>query len=259
MRPLALRRQGGKWGVTPQPMRSNSALESVAVAGADDVWAVGEDRADPQATKPLAMHWNGKAWKVVPGPAVPTGSFSDVEVASDGTVWATGWADVGGQEHAAVYRYDGKTWEPLTEGLEGGVNGNTLAVLAKDDAWLGMNGGLAHFDGKRWTLVNDLPADGVPTGLVAAGPKDIWLAGIDHSAGVPIGSSLLMHYDGSSWKRIAAPAGSTQLYDLTLRAGRPVAWASGSRVRTSCPRPSSWSTTGRSSSRRPARPTRTAP
>lgn len=223
VRPLALRWQGGKWNVTPQPMSTNSTLNSVAVVKADDVWAVGEDRSDPQATKPLTMHWNGTAWKVVPGPPVPTGSFSDVKVGADGAVWASGWANVAGREHAAVYRYAGNTWESLTAGLEGGINGNTLAVLSKDDAWLGMNSGLAHFDGSRWERISDLPANGVPTGIVAASPNDIWLAGIDHNSGIPIGSSLLMHYNGSTWTRVAAPGGSTQLYDLALRGGRPVA------------------------------------
>lgn len=223
VRPLALRWQNGKWNVTSQPMTTNSMLTSVSVAGANDVWAVGEDRTDPSATKPLVMHWNGQTWAVVPGPAVPTGSFSDVQVASDGSVWVTGWAAVDGREHAVVYRYAGHDWELLSAGLEGAINGNTLAVVSKDDVWLGMYGGLAHFDGSRWVVVSDLPQDGVPTALEATGPDDVWLAGVDHGSGTPIGSSLLMHYDGTSWTRVAAPPGSTQLYDLELRGVRPVA------------------------------------
>lgn len=46
-RPFALQWKAGRWVATPQPMRTDSTLESVAIAGPADVWAVGEDRADP--------------------------------------------------------------------------------------------------------------------------------------------------------------------------------------------------------------------
>jgi hypothetical protein len=221
-RPLALRWDGRSWKATAQPVRTNATLQSVAVAGARNVWAVGEDRADPETPKPLVMHWNGTRWRVVPGPSVPTGSFGTVAIGPNGAVWAAGWANVDGKEHAVVYRYSGGTWQPLTTGLEGSINGNTLAVISAKDAWLGLNGGLAHFDGKRWTLVDDVPADGsqIPTGIAVAGPKDIWLVGVEH---VAQDRPLVLHYDGVSWTRVPAPTGWSQLYDVALRGNRPVA------------------------------------
>jgi hypothetical protein len=220
-RPLALRWVGGRWQATPQPMRTNSALVSVAVAGADDVWAVGEDRADPLTTKPLVVHWNGRAWRVVPGPTVPAGSFGAVEVGPDGTVCTGGWANVDGTEHAVVYRYAGGKWQPLTAGLEQSVNVNALAVISENDAWLGLNAGLAHFDGTKWELASDVPSDGshIPTALAVAGPKDIWAVGVEHAeTEVP----LVLHYDGSSWTRVPAAPGSAQLYGVALHNDRPV-------------------------------------
>jgi len=224
-RPLALRWDGARWKPTAQPMRTNSTLESVAVAGADDVWAVGEDRADPETTKPLVMHWNGSAWKVVPGPAVPTGSFDEVTIGPDGKPWTAGWASVAGKEHAVVYRYDGNAWQPLTTGLEESINGNALTVISKNNAWLGVNAGLAHYDGKTWMLVNDVPTDGsqIPTALAAAGPKDIWAVGVQHGGGPAGELPLVLHYNGVSWTRIATPAGSAQLYDVALKNNHPVA------------------------------------
>lgn len=126
----------------------------------------------------------------MPGPPVPVGSLSEVHVAPDGSVWVAGWASIDGQEHAAVFRHTGHDWERLTTGLEAGINGNTLVVLSESDAWLGMNSGLAHFDGTRWSRVSDLPADAVPSALEAVGPDDIWLAGIDHASGTPAGNRL---------------------------------------------------------------------
>ncbi|QNE19205.1 hypothetical protein F1D05_16405 [Kribbella qitaiheensis] len=224
-RPFAVQWIGGHWKTTPQPMRTNSTLTSVAVAGGKNVWAVGLDRADPAQPKPLVLHWNGSAWRVVPGPAVPTGSFDEVTIGPGGAPWVAGWASVDGVERAVVYRYAGGSWQALNAGLENSINGNALTVIAKNDAWLGLNAGLAHFDGKSWKLVKEVPSDGsqIPTALVAAGPKDVWAVGVEHGGG-PLGERpLALHFDGVSWNRIATPAGGAQLYDVALRNNRPVA------------------------------------
>lgn len=221
-RPLAMRWDGKTWKATAQPVRTNAVLESVAVGTAKNVWAVGEDRANPDEPKPLAMHWNGTKWQVVKPPAVPTGSFDDVVLAPDASAWITGWASVGGKERAVVYRYAAGKWQALNAGLDTSINGNVLAVLSPKNAWLGLNAGLAHFDGKRWTLVKDLPTNGsrIPTGLAAAGPKDIWLVGVQYTAGV---KPLAMHYNGTKWTEVPTPTGMAQLYDVVLRNNHPIA------------------------------------
>lgn len=171
------------------------------------------------------MHWNGSAWRVVPGPRVPTGSFGEVTIAPDGTPWMTGWAEVNGSEHAVVYRYAGRKWHALTSGLEQSINGNALTVISPSDAWLGLNAGMAHYDGKSWKLVDDVPSDGshIPTALAAVGPKDIWAVGVQHGGGPGGERPMILHYDGVSWKRVPAPAGPAQLYDVALRNNRPIA------------------------------------
>ncbi|MEU4198252.1 hypothetical protein AB0E69_40595 [Kribbella sp. NPDC026611] len=221
-RPLAMRWDGKKWTAVAQPVRTNAQLISVAIGNAKNVWAVGEDRVDERTSRPLVMHWNGTKWQVVKPPAVSTGTFDDVVVSKDGAVWTTGWANVGGAERAVVYRYAGGKWQLLGDGLEGAINGNVLTVLSANDAWVGLNAGLAHFDGKRWTLVADVPTDGsqIPTGFATIGPKNIWMVGVDHVAReLP----LAVHYDGKKWTKVAVPAGWAQLYGVTLRNGRPVA------------------------------------
>lgn len=222
-RPLILRWADGRWTETPQPVSSNAVLESVAIAGTDDVWAVGENRADPSSSKPLVLHWDGRRWRTVAGPQVPAGSFGEVAIGPDGAVWAGGWANVEGTEHAVVYRYVDGTWQPLTAGLEQSINANALAILAEDDAWVGLNAGLAHYDGTRWELVDEVPSDGshIPTALAVAGPKDIWVVGVEHSSSGEL--PLALHYDGVSWTRVSVAGWSGQLYDVALRGGRPLA------------------------------------
>ncbi|MEV0789431.1 hypothetical protein [Kribbella sp. NPDC050459] len=195
-----------RWATTATN-RQPATFNDVAT-GAGGTWAVGGDR-------------NGTKWQVVKPPAVPAGSFDDVVIAPDASVWVTGWADVGGKERAVVYRYAGGKWRALNAGLEGSVNGNVLAVLSAKNAWLGLNAGLAHFDGKRWTLVTDLPTDGsqIPTAMAAAGPKNIWLVGVQYTSGI---APLALHYNGTKWTKVAVPAGMAQLYDVALRDNRPV-------------------------------------
>ena len=131
-------------------------------------------------------------------------TFNDVATGAGGT-----WA-VGGDQ-----KQDFQDQRPLAmrwaAGLEGSVNGNVLTVLSAKNAWLGLNAGLAHFDGKRWTLVTDLPTDGsqIPTAMAAAGPKNIWLVGVQYTSGI---APLALHYNGTKWTKVAVPAGMAQLY-----------------------------------------------
>ncbi len=222
-RPLTLRWAAGKWASVPTPVGTHSTLSSVAVAATDDVWAVGTDYADPARSKPLALRWNGKAWRVVPPPAVPTGAFGDVMVAPDGSVWVAGWADIDGAERGVVYRHTNGGWKLIAAGLEQTINANALLVLSATDAWLAVNPGLAHFDGKSWTFTDDFPNDGskILTSLTAAGPKDLWAVGVDHSLAGE--RPFALRYDGSTWQSVATPDESGQLYEVALWNGRPVA------------------------------------
>ncbi len=222
-RPLTLRWQNGRWAATPNPVRTHSVLSSVAVAGRDEVWAVGVDYADPQAPQPLALRWNGRGWRVVEPPPVPTGAFGNVVAAPDGSVWVAGWADIDGAERGVVYRYADGRWQPLLDGLEQSINGNALLVSSATDAWLALNPGLVHFNGKSWSPVEEFPADGsqILTGLTAAGPDDLWGVGVEHSQSGE--RPLAVHYDGGSWSTVAVPEESAQLYDVAIWDGRAVA------------------------------------
>ncbi|MFO0758104.1 MAG: hypothetical protein U0359_16530 [Byssovorax sp.] len=60
-------------------------------------------------------------------------------------VWAVGWG---------FYHYDGKTWSDRTpRELSGyGTAMTALSAVAPDDVWaVGVNGRVAHFDGKSWS------------------------------------------------------------------------------------------------------------
>jgi hypothetical protein len=219
---VALRRDGDTWtDATPDMPGAN--LVKVAVTAADDVWAIGWDGiADQGLTRPLVVHWDGTSWAEIPSPA-EIGAFDDVVVDSEGAVWVTGWARLGDTEPAVVYRYANGKWTEYNKGLEGAINGNSLTVLAPDDAWLALNPGLAHFDGVSWTMVEEVPADGsqILTGIAPIAADDIWAAGVQYPRGGAIRPAA-WHYDGSQWSKVQTPNISAQAYDVTIVDGQPV-------------------------------------
>lgn len=218
---VALRRDGDTW-TDATPDVSGDNLVEVVVAAADDVWAVGWDYSpDDGTTSPLVTHWDGTTWAEIPSPA-EIGAFDDVAVDAEGTVWVTGWARIGTAEPAVVYQYADGQWTEYADGLGGAINGNSLTVLAPDDAWLALNPGLAHFDGTSWTMVKEFPADGsqILTGLTAVDATNIWAAGVANTrAGV---QPVAWHYDGSKWSKVQTPNVSGQAYDVTIVDGQPV-------------------------------------
>lgn len=138
-------------------------------------------------------------------------------------MWAAGWARIGQREHGVVYRLAGGRWQSLYAGLEETINGNSLLVFSATNAWLAVNPGLAHFNGKSWTMVKQFPGDGsqILSGFAASGPRDIWAVGVDFN--VQFGGPLVVHFDGTTWKSYGVPDAQGQLYDVALRRGGPVA------------------------------------
>ncbi|MGC0418225.1 hypothetical protein [Embleya sp. AB8] len=99
----------------PQPVAS-WGLNSIAVAGPDDVWAVGNGYGDDD--KPLALHWDGRAWSAVPVPQFGGvwGEFNAVVANGSNDVWAVGrrLLDDKDHGHALVMHWDGHTWTAST-------------------------------------------------------------------------------------------------------------------------------------------------
>jgi hypothetical protein len=90
---------GTAWSVVPSPNATtkDNMLEAVAVAGPNDVWAVGNyfTEADPNkvAWPALIEHWNGSGWDIIPAPnpgIFGVTSLNGVSVVSPDDVWAVG-------------------------------------------------------------------------------------------------------------------------------------------------------------------------
>ena len=133
---------GAAWSVVPSPNvgTGDNKLVGIAVAGPNDVWAVGWAKNASGVPTTLIEHWNGTAWSVVPSPNVGTvdNILAGVAAVASTDVWAVGSTATG--------------------------NGSTLTE---------------HWNGTAWSVVpspNPDPAS-IFRGVAVAGPNDVWAVG----------------------------------------------------------------------------------
>jgi hypothetical protein len=146
----------------------------------------------------------GTALHVMPSPN-PAGETGPDLVASAAVTptdaWAVGYADVGTTFFRGV---------PLAE----------------------------HFDGTRWSIVPTAPApssDDVRLAAVSfSSASDGWAVGADENLSTGTGTSIIEHFNGTSWTRLPSPAGEPFRAGLVSAAAISAtnAWAVGSGGKT---------------------------
>jgi hypothetical protein len=178
--PLVAYWNGTSWAqqVAPNPDAS-ATLTAVAAVSPTDVWALGaygySSSPSAQWFNALAEHWNGSSWQQVAMPTPPGSSgvhLSGTAVVSPSDIWAVGsWADFG----------PGDGLVPLIE----------------------------HWNGLAWSIVRS-PVLPTPTpnhgaqlyGVTAVSANDVWAVGY---IGTATQHTLVLHWDGTSWKQVPAP------------------------------------------------------
>jgi hypothetical protein len=215
---------GRKWTLTPSPNPSTryNALEGVAAAGPNDVWAVGiEQISGPAiANRTLIQHWDGTAWSVVPSPNATSGNnyLLSVAVASPTDVWAVGSHDA----LTLTEHWDGTKWAIVASPNPGNQANffNSVAVVSGQDVWavgaVYPGGGGAertlteHWNGRRWTIV---ASPNVGTGnnalqaVAALSSSGVWSAGVLYSGS---SQTLTEHWDGKAWTVVPSPSPGTE-------------------------------------------------
>lgn len=201
-------------------------------SGKDDIWIVGSSGA--------IYHFNGTAWqKGTTGVEEFLYGISGLGRSHALAVGAEGM----------ILAWDGSRWTALRDGAKN--ESQALWVAGPKDAWAGGFGGLAHYDGTRWTL---LPGtQGVIHGIWGSAPDDVWAVGaavyhwdgraLSRDALRPSDSlravsgtarddvwavgqgGLIFHYNGTSWDRATSPV-STWLLSVWASARNDV-WAAG--------------------------------
>jgi hypothetical protein len=247
-RPAGALDEDAAWGVVPSPNNGTlqNELAGLAIAGPDDVWAVGRYNSGRPPTvtgrDTLALHWDGAAFSIVPTPN-PTWAGADyftledaVAVAPD-DVWAVGSA----QDFASlksttlVERWDGSAWTIVPSPNPAGPNWpNTLAAVdaaSPTRVWavgaVGFPGRglILRWNGSRWRTVRN-PCGVSLLGVDVVAARDVWA----------VGSSTTCHFDGTAWQVVPSPQPRLEFGDIAyvledVSGRRPDdVWAVGHRV-----------------------------
>lgn len=222
--PLAVRWDGKTWRQTKQP-QADGRLDDVLAKSANDVWAVGAtDGSSTEPMQPVLQHWTGNSWRLVDTPpGAPGESAQFTTVAAQGRDLLIGRYG----DQSSVLRYAGGKWQELPrEGLQHVVYLDDLLVVGKE-IWAAGIGGVARYDGVRWTKV-ELPVK-VPEGrqyeiakLVVRSADDIWAVGMKNHQEL-WRQPLALHYDGLAWTELATPSITGQFHDLEVLDGKAVA------------------------------------
>jgi len=178
--------------------RLGGDLLGVSAASPSAAWAVGDTTVHGGFAAVL-LHWNGRSWTRAarPGP----GTLWSVSALSAGNAWAVG-------EH-----FTGTTDETL----------------------------VLHWNGRSWTRVPSPSPGPAPVfdhlgGVSALSPADVWAVGnfINLGSG-PSFKTLVLHWNGTKWARVASPNPSRQADTLSsVSAVSPSdVWAAGVAVKGS--------------------------
>jgi hypothetical protein len=191
----------GPLGWVEYPGMGRGILNDVAVAGPDDMWAVGF--ANMSLTRTLIRHWDGENWSVVSSPNVGTSHniLNAVAVAGPDDIWAVG--HYGGPPRTLITHWDGTEWAIVPSPNVGTVSNylHDLAVLSPNDVWAvgeyrntGGTGSLAlHWNGIEWSVVPSPNA--AYFGVDGLAADDVWAGGYG-----------MFHWDGSSWSEVPTPS-----------------------------------------------------
>lgn len=160
--------------LNPSPVQS---LQGIWGTSPSDMWAVGNTG--------IALHHDGTAIR-----EERTGVQSrllDVWGSGPGDVWAVG--EQGVVLRRTVPMAGPSVWRPVASGTTATLR--AVFTAARDDVWIGGDGGLFHSDGGALTPVTvpGLSATSVVYDIHGLAPDDIWAAG----------RAFVSHYDGTSW------------------------------------------------------------
>jgi len=221
---LAEHWNGTTWSIVPTPNAGvgDNIPNSVSASASTDVWEVGYYSFGTWK-RTLIEHWNGTDWSIVPSPNTDNrlNVLNGVAAISPSNAWAVGNASSGNapDQITLILHLDGTAWSIIPSPSPGTAGLNTLFAVAANsanDVWaVGSytNSGefaqtlIEHWDGTSWSVI---PSANVPGSnnelysVVALGPNNVWAVGYWGNAASGF-STLVEHWNGSSWSIVASP------------------------------------------------------
>jgi hypothetical protein len=215
------------WTRVASPNRGTvaSALQDVVmVPGTSTAWAVGYYYdSNLAAYRTMTQRFNGTSWSIVSSVNANATGYSQlnrVDATSTSNVWAIG---------SLVERYNGTNWVAMSS--PAGVALRGLDVVSPSEVWVaGYSGSAAtvsQWKNGTWTTRYTQASTGrhltVFEAIAVDASGKVWAVGWDRdydAPGRPV-SSLVVHYNGTSWIREATPnpANRNTLMDVALANG----------------------------------------
>jgi len=232
LRTLIVHWNGKSWRrvPSPNPARAGDTLSGVAAMSASSAWAVGERNGHS-----LILRWNGKSWRPMRSPDI--GNLAAVAATSATSAWAVG---IGGPKgtQTAIEHWNGSAWKVVPSPVKVG-NLDAVAATSASNAWaVGFSGTFTtskalaeHWNGKVWRVVHspDPAGAGLLLGVAATSARNAWA--VSGAAGQGLGTSIsvINHWNGKTWKRVASPnpvPGGALFFGVAAASARN-AWAVG--------------------------------
>lgn len=215
---------GASWQIVPGQSEN---LAGVAVISANDIWAVGSQKAglpEPYQSRSLVEHWNGSAWSVVSSPRIGSQDrLNGVVALASNDVWAVGSTLGMNARQPLIEHWNGTAWSVVTGPALTGFPDSALQSITRipgsNDLWAvgSMRASQSAFsqalierwNGSAWSLVTPT----VPTGakasnlnsVVALSSSDAWAVGSYLPSGSERTQGLIEHWNGSAWQPVTTP------------------------------------------------------
>jgi hypothetical protein len=245
---LAEHWNGTSWSIVPTPNvgTGGSQLEAVYALSNKDVWAVGESNASGSASgdDTLIEFYNGSSWSVVPSPNPGNdGDFlTGVTAVSTKNVWAVGWFDNPLSDELAplILHWNGSVWSLATPGVPtgGGIILEAVTAVSAKDIWaVGDTEDESNFEmnwnGSSWAnfYFASFPTGGQESlhGVGAVSNSSVWAVGSYAPTEFAELQTLIVHWNGTEWKKIPSPnvdAYFNELYGIAVVKSSDI-WAVG--------------------------------
>ena len=217
--PVSYHWNGSAWSLVATPtLGVSSSLMAVSASTATDAWAVGFSILGRHDDGTLMEHWNGTAWSVNSSNVV-TGFVAELTGVADLSP-TDAWA-VGQGNSAILEHWNGSAWSSVTipdPDFTPGA-GQAISASSATDIWVvgttvntttgATSAEALHFNGTAWAVV-PMQQPGTNTATIGAvtdiSSTNAWAVGEDIGAtSAPGGSTLIEHWNGTSWGIVASP------------------------------------------------------
>ena len=213
---------GVSWSVVASPNASvyPNYLSGITCLAASDCWAVGNYDVDGNeiSSTTLAEHWNGSSWSIIVSPNPSPGYFNfldGVTCSSASDCWAVGRYSIGGVGETLMLRWNGASWTVFGSPNQGALY--SVACVSAADCWaVGSTPDssndfsrslLLHWNGSSWVVAPapDLADSHLLYDVTCLSGSDCWAVGRGPSDGTLEFTTLVEHWDGSSWSIVDSP------------------------------------------------------